>query len=144
VRSDRIEALARDLAVRESPRVPAREEARRLADLLRRDMVEAARSFAKAAGAAGAPHLDLIRVGEVEPDDKSIRAFQFRVARGRFEAVVVSKDRGEVMLVGPFKRGQAETPCHAVHLDAPEAETLGLDDALEGLLVSLIQESFES
>lgn len=138
----RIEQLARELAQREAPRAPARQRALVLAGWLHEEAVALRGSFAAAAGAAGAAHLDLIEITDVEPDDKSIRAFQFKIRRGRYEAVVVSKDRGEVMMVGPFKKGQDEGPCDPIHHEEGEPDLGVLSGRLEALLAALIEISF--
>ncbi|HEY3174569.1 MAG TPA: hypothetical protein VGK94_02280 [Candidatus Polarisedimenticolia bacterium] len=139
----RIEALAREIASREAGRVDAVERARLLAGELHSEVAAVVSRFAAAARRAGAPHLDLVTVGPVEPDDKSIRAFQFKIRRGRFEAIVVTKDRGEVMLVGPFKRGEAEGPCNPIRQEGRESDRPGIETNLETLLVALIEMSFQ-
>lgn len=142
MRTDRLEAVARELAAGEADRGPARQAARDLAERLREEAAAAVGRFAAVAGAAGAPHLDLLTVGPVEPDDKSVRAFQFLIRRGRWTVIVVSKDRGEVMLVGPFKRGDEEGPCHPIRFeeDGPDMEGLGRE--IETLLINLVREAF--
>jgi hypothetical protein len=145
VNSARLEALARALAEREKGRRQQREVARERAERLRAEVEEAVQRFAAAAAAAGAPHLGhLVDVGPVEPDDKSVRAFQFLVSRGRHEGIVVSKDRGEVMLVGPFKRNQDQGPCHPVHLRDDQLGGEALEEALENFLVALIEQAYEA
>lgn len=139
--SSRIEALAARIAAGEAGRAAARDRARRLAEEIHREVTGAVARFAEAARRAGAPHLDLVEVGPVEPDDKSIRAFQFVIRRGRTRAVVVSKDRGEVMLVGPFREGGDQGPCRPFHLDTPGADPDDPGRALEALLVELIEQA---
>ena len=138
----RIEAVALEVAAREAGRGPARERARVLADWLNWQMSALRTRFVAAADTAGAPHLDLIEITPVEPDDKSIRAFQFKIRRGRYEAVVVSKDRDEVMMVGPFTRGKDEGPCNPIHHEGGEPDREFLADHLETLLSDLIEMSF--
>ena len=141
----RLEALARSLAEREQGRRHDRELARQRAERLRVEVEEALQRFAAAAAAAGAPHLGhLVAVGPVEPDAKSVRAFQFLVARGRHEGIVVSKDRGEVMIVGPYRRSQEQGPCNPVQLRGDELGGEALDAALEAFLVALIEQAYAS
>ena len=142
MKTERLEALAREIASREAGRGPSRARARRLAERLRVEVERAVARFVRAAAEAGAPHLDLIRVGSIDPDDKSVRAFQLRVTRGRHVAIVVCKDRGEVMLVGPFRQGDAEGPCDPIHLEQADSAAQ-LEDRLEAMLVRLIQVSFQ-
>ena len=47
----------------------------------------------------------------VDWDEKHVDCFQFRAARGRWEAVFVFKASGSATLVGPYKRGAPEKPC---------------------------------
>lgn len=141
----RLEALARSLAGREKGRRQAREVARLRAERLRAEVEEAIQRFEAAAAAEGAPHLGhLLQVSAVEPDDKSVRAFQFTVSRGRYEGIVVSKDRGEVMLVGPFKRYHDQGPCHPVQIKEDQLDGHVLDDALESFLLALIELAYDS
>ncbi len=129
---------------READRLAAREEARRVAVDLKARLDRAVDAFVEAAAAAGSPHLrGLVEIGRVEADDKSVRAFQIRIERGRHEAVIVSKDRGEIMLVGPYRRGEEEGPCNPVKLAGGNlADEQALDDALAALLEALVRQSF--
>ena len=140
----RLRQLGEEVGRREADRLAARDEARRVAEDLRARLERALDAFAGAAAAAGSPHLrGLLEVGPVEPDDKSVRAFQIRIERGRHEAVVVSKDRGEIMLVGPYRRGEEQGPCNPVTLAGESlADDQGLDDALESFLEALVRQSF--
>ena len=139
----RFTTLGREIAAREAGRSDARRRARDLAARLHGEATAAVARFAAAAREAGAPHLDLITISPVEPDDKSIRAFQFKVRRGRFEAIVVCKDRGEVMLVGPFRRGDDEGPCNPIHLEEGQDAQRRIGEDLETLLVNLIEMAFQ-
>jgi len=142
VKSPRIEELAYEIGQREAGRARQRQAARRLAQRLRSQVLAAVATFVEAAAASGAPHLDLIHVEPVEPDDKSVRAFQFRITRGRHEGIVVSKDRGEVMLVGPFRRGGMEGPCLPFHLEGSGKLPVRLSEALESFLIRIIQQAY--
>lgn len=139
-----LEDLARRIARTEAGRAGKRKEALQVAERLHGVASAAIAAFARAAADAGAPHLDLIEMGPVEPDDKSIRAFQFRVRRGRWEAIVVSKDRAEVMFVGPFKRGSAEEPCRPVHLEDAGPGMAAALEGLESLLAGLVEQACET
>ena len=143
MKTDKIEALAREIAAREATRAAARAAAHRLAEELYAQVTAAVERFAETVRASGAPHLDLITVGPVEPDDKSIRAYQFRVCRGRWQGIVVSKDRGEIMLVGPFNRGGEEGPCSSIHFSEGESALEKARGPLEAFLISLIETSFQ-
>lgn len=138
-----LEERARRIARVESARTEARDKALQVIRDLHAEATRAIESFARSAAEAGAPHLDLITVGPVEPDDKSIRAFQFRLRRGRWEAVVVSKDRAEVMYVGPFKRAEGEEPCRPVHLEEKGAGMPAARKGLESLLIDLVEAAYE-
>ena len=98
----------------------------------------AVEAFRRAAVSRGAPHLTQILVSGVEPDEKHVDCLQFRVARGRWEALCVVKAKGSVTLVGPFKRGQPEKPCSDQPLRGPEVEA-----ALERLVADLIRAASE-
>ncbi len=139
-----LEDLARRIARGESGRAEERKKALRIVETLHMEAARAIAAFARAAAEAGAPHLDLIAIGPVEPDDKSIRAFQFRLHRGRWEAIVVSKDRAEVMFVGPFKRGGAEEPCHPVHLEEAGSGMPAALEGLESLLTDLVEAAYRT
>ena len=139
---DLIKALGREIGAREAQRSGPKREAHALAVKLRAELAEAVSLFVRTTVSEGADHMDVIAVGPVEPDDKSVRAFQIRITRGRYLAFVVTKDRGEVMLVGPFKRGEPEGPCHAIHLDEGPQAAAELEHSVELLLVRLIEQAF--
>lgn len=138
-----IDRVARELARRYRGTSAARDRAQTIARRMRDLAVGLVDRFARIVREEGAPHLDLIHVGEVEPDDKSVRAFQVRLERGRFRALIVSKDRGEVMLVGPFKASGAQEPCQAIRLDEADLTGTAADDAVENLVLALIKASYE-
>jgi len=142
MRTDRIAAIAASIAAREAGRSTARAAARATAEMLHVEAAAALEVFRQVTRERGAAHLDLIDLGPVEPDDKSVRAFQFRLRRGRHEAVVVSKDRDEVMFVGPFKRGGPEGPCRPSRPGSAGQETADPCGDLETLLLDLIEASF--
>ena len=140
--TSRIESLAREIAAREAGRAGSRAAAQRLAEELHAEVTAAVERFAATLRESGAPHLDLITVGQVEPDDKSIRAFQVKVCRGRWIGLIVTKDRGEIMLVGPFQRGADEGPCNPVLFAEGEPALEKARGPLERLLMSLIEASY--
>ena len=143
MKTGKLQEIARELAARDGNRGDRRKKAHDLAVNLRDEIVDAVEVFTRTVEEEGAPYLDLIRVSTVKPDDKSVRAFQIRVSRGRFHALVVSKDRGEVMLVGPFKAGRQEEPCQSFHLDEGQQDGPDLSAGLESLLSSLIRDSYQ-
>lgn len=134
-----IETLAKEIAAKEAARLPERRQAEDLAHRLHARARGTLDRFNRAVGEAGAPHLDLVRLGPVEPDDKSVRAFQFRMLRGAWTGLVVTRDKGEIMLVGPFKRGHDEEPCHALPL---ERGVGAIEEAIDELVTALIEQSY--
>lgn len=134
--ANRFRELAGELAARDAGLDAALGEVRTAASGLRARAAEAVETFRCAAIAHGAGHLAGIEVGPLEPDDKHVDCLQFRVARGRWQALCVAKARAEgpkVTLVGPFKRGKPEKPCRDFALRGPDVER-GLDDLLERLI----------
>ena len=53
-----------------------------------------------------------------------------------WEIACIAKARGEITLVGPYKRGKPETPCCEVPFDGPE-----LERGFDGLLLSMLREA---
>lgn len=106
----RLAELGCRLGEREAPHREAREAARKEAERLRAATAEALEAFHAAAAERGAPYLR-VELSAVQPDEKHLRALQFALRRGRHEAVVTVRSRGEVTLVGPYQRGRAEGPC---------------------------------
>lgn len=131
-----LRGLARELASRDGDLGAPLDEARRAAEALRERAVAAVAAFRGEASSRGAAHLAHVEVGEVEPDEKHVDAWQLHVRRGRWEIACVAKARGQITLVGPYKRFKAETPCRDVPFDGPELEQ-GFDD----LLLSLLREA---
>ena len=82
---------------------------------------------------AGAGHLR-IEVGPVRVDEKHLRSIEFDVARGRYRTVITVKSRGEVTLVGPFRRGGDEGPCRSFPIDADVEIETALGEVLERFL----------
>jgi hypothetical protein len=128
---DRLRELGRELAAREAAQADALESARRQAENLRAQVAEALAGWHE--GVAGAPQL-AVRVGEVRPDDKHIRAVEFDLVRGRHRAIVTVKSRGDVTLVGPFHAGKTEGPCKSFPFGAEDEIRKALGDFLERFL----------
>ncbi len=136
--TERIEQLARELAARDAGLTPALQDVREAAEQLRGRALALVEAFKQVARDSGAPHLAHLEVGPVEPDEKHVDCIQFRVTRGRWEVVCVGKTKGDVTLVGPFRRGKPEKPCADYPLRGEEVER-----ALEDLLLRLIRAASE-
>jgi len=130
---DRFERLGRALGAREAEHARTLEEARSCAETLRAAVASVLEDFHRAAHAAGSPHL-MIGLGDIRIDDKHVRAVEFELFRGRHRAIVTSKSRGEVTLVGPFHKGKAEKPCRSFPFDALQELREALGDFLEQFL----------
>ncbi len=133
--NDRIEALARDLARRESSHAEAIEEAQAKAGGLHRQVDDAIARFNAAVGLS-IPYLE-VSVSAPRVDDKHLHAVEFDLERGRHRAIVTVKSKGEITLVGPFRSGKAERPCRSFAFGA-EAE---LQDALAEFLECFLEEA---
>ena len=131
-----LEALGRTLGEREAAHRADIDRARDEASKLRSTIAAALDRFHDAAGAAGAPHLE-VSLSEIRPDDKHLRALEFELSRGRHRAIVVAKSRGEVTLVGPFRAGKAEGPCKSF----PFGAGADIDAALATFLSSFLEEA---
>jgi hypothetical protein len=128
---ERLRQLGRELAAREAEHAAALAEARRKAEQLRAAVATALAGWHEAVAAA--PQL-AVRVGEVRPDDKHIRAIEFDLVRGRHRAIVTVKARGDVTLVGPFHVGKTEGPCKSFPFSAEDEIHKALGDFLERFL----------
>jgi hypothetical protein len=129
----RLEALGSQLGEREAVHRADLERARGCVERLRRGVESALERFHAAAAAAGAPHLR-VRLSEIRPDDKHLRAVEFDLERGRHRAIVTAKARGDVTLVGPFHRGKTEGPCLSFPMDAEDDLRRALAEFLERFL----------
>lgn len=109
----RLSALGAELGAREAGHAKSLDLARKRASDLHAAVTEALDAFHESASAAGAPHL---RIEMTEPalDQKHVRAMEFEVRRGRTVGIVTVKSRGDVTLVGPFRRGKNEGPCRSI------------------------------
>jgi hypothetical protein len=125
--------IGRELGEREAAHRAELEEARSRAAALRAEVGEALAAFREAVLAAGAPQLE-VRLGELRPDDKHVRAVEFDLSRGRHRAIVTVKARGEVTLVGPFHAGKVEGPCKSFPFAADAELRKALGDFLERFL----------
>ncbi len=132
----RLAALGAELGAREAQHRDQLEEARGTADRLHKSVVDAVEGFHEAAAGAGSPHLRL-EVSEPELDQKHVRAIEFEVRRGRIVGIVTVKARGDVTLVGPFRRGKNEGPCRSIGVHEREE----LDRALEEFIGNVAEEA---
>jgi hypothetical protein len=96
---------------------------------LHANVAAALERFHVAAAEAGAPHLR-IELGEPRVDDKHLRAVEFELRRGRHIAIVTTKSRGDLTLVGPFQQGKTEGPCRSFPMDADREVEAALGDFL--------------
>jgi hypothetical protein len=130
---ERMDALGRELAARESEHTGGLASATEAALALHDQVSEALDAFHAAAHEAGAPQLAVV-VSAVRVDDKHLRAVQFDLRRGRHAAIVTVKTRGEVILVGPFQQGKDEGPCRRFPVTAEREIEAGLGDFLTAFL----------
>ncbi len=131
--NDRMEGLGQMLGLREAAHSTALAAAQEKAEGLRAAVCEAFSLFHDAALQAGAAHLR-IDVGPVRLDEKHVRSMEFDVTRGRYRTVITVKSRGEVTLVGPFRRGGDEGPCRTFPIDADGEIEAALGEVLERFL----------
>jgi len=131
-----LRSLARELAGRDQDLPDALAEARAAAERLRVHAVRAVEAFSDEARERGVEHLAQIEVGAVEPDEKHVDAVQLRLRRGRWEIVCVAKARGQMTLVGPYRRYKSEKPCLDLPLEGPELEA-----GFDRLLLELLREA---
>jgi hypothetical protein len=133
---ERLSGLGRTLGEREAGEAEGLAAARRNAERLRELVAVGVAGFNEAVEAAGAGQL-AVEVGRPRADDKHARSVQFDLRRGRHQAIVTVKSRGEITLVGPFRTGKTEGPCLSFPFDA-EAE---LEQALVGFLEKFLEEA---
>lgn len=116
---DRFQRLGRALREREAEYADDLAYARVFAERVHAAVAKALDDFN---AAASLPQL-VVELGDVRADEKHVRALEFDLVRGRHRAIVTTKSRGEVTLVGPFHRGKAEGPCRSFPFDAgPELQ----------------------
>lgn len=131
-----LEALGAEIGAREAGHRESLDRARDTATQLHAAVTDAIEGFHSAASAAGAPHLRL-EVSDPALDQKHVRAIEFEVRRGRIVGIVTVKARGDVTLVGPFRRGKNEGPCRSIATD----ERAELDRALGEFVSSVAEEA---
>ena len=129
----RLAALGRTLGAREADHAAAIARAQACAESVRTDVESALAQFHAAAASAGAPHLQ-VELSPIRTDDKHLRAVEFDLCRGRHQAIVVAKAKGELTLVGPFKQGKVEGPCLSFPFDARDEIQRALGSFLESFL----------
>jgi hypothetical protein len=133
----RFEELAAALAARDRALPQRLAEMRPAFDALHERALAGVGAFVQSARANGAEHLTHVCVDPVETDDKPVDCLQFRVRRGAWEIVCVSRTaKGTVTLVGPFRRGKPERPCQDHALGGEDA-----GPALDDLLLELLREA---
>ena len=130
---DRLERLGAILGSREAEHRGGRDRARACVQELRDRIESALERFHRATSESGAPHLR-IALGEIQPDDKHLRAVEFDLTRGRHRAIVTAKSRGEVTFVGPFRIGKTEGPCRTFPFEATGEIDVALGEFLESFL----------
>ena len=136
---DRVEALARELAQRETRHVADLERARDTAAALHREVASAVEGFNGVLGEA-VPEFEVV-VSKPRADDKHLHAVQFDLERGRHRAIVTVKSKGEVTLVGPFRSGKTEGPCRSFAIPTSDAAEAELEDALGDFLERFLEEA---
>jgi hypothetical protein len=133
--NDRVKAIAREVAKRESPHVEAIAVAQSMAEELH-GTVDAAIAVFNETLADSVPYLR-VEVSAPRIDDKHLHAVEFDLERGRHRAVVTVKSKGEVTLVGPFRAGKKEGPCRSF----PVAASDEIDDAVGDFLERFLQDA---
>lgn len=131
--AQRLQRLGDELGSREAEHALGLKQARASLERLWNAVDEALSRFHRAASQAGAPQLRA-ELSEIRTDDKHLRALEFEITRGRHVAIVIAKSRGDVTLVGPFRRGKTEGPCLSFPLDATGEIDEALGDFLERFL----------
>ena len=120
---ERLSALGAEIGRREASHRADLERARAVAERLHGAVVSAVEAFHASVESEGAPHLRL-EVSAPELDQKHVRSVEFEVRRGRIVGIVTVKSRGDVTLVGPFRRGKNEGPCRSIAVEAePELQS---------------------
>ena len=132
---ERLTAVARQLVEREGQHSADLDRARVCAQKLHERLAAALEGF-HAQVMPSAPQLALT-LGEPRVDEKHLHAVQFELERGRYRAIVTVKSRGEVTLVGPFRKGGVEGPCRSF----PVAAEADIEVALEDFVLAFIEEA---
>ena len=130
--NERTEAIAHEVAKRESTHLEPIARARRKAEELHGQVDSAIGRF-NATLAESVPYLQ-VEVSPPRIDDKHLHAVEFDLERGRHRAVITVKSKGEVTLVGPFREGKKEGPCRSFPVDADADIADALSDFLAAFL----------
>jgi hypothetical protein len=130
---DRFESLGRSLGAREQEHAEEVARAQAQIEHLHSAVSAALDDFARGVRSAGASHLE-VELSDVRTDDKHVRAVEFELVRGRHCAIVTAKSRGEVTLVGPFRKGKDEGPCRSFPFGSESEIRAAVADFLEKFL----------
>lgn len=133
---EQLAALGRSLGEREAAHKADLEAAWQHAKSLHEAVSHGIDAFHRGARDAGAPQLE-VSVSGLRTDDKHLRSVEFDLERGRYKAVITVKSRGDVTLVGPFRKGKVEGPCKSF----PFAATRELEQALGPFLQDFLEEA---
>ena len=134
--TERLSELGREIGERESAHRAGITKARACVEGLRDRIEKGLEAFHMAVSTAGAPHLE-ISLSPIRTDDKHLRSIEFDLVRGRYQAIVTAKSRGDVTLVGPFRIGKAEGPCRTFPFEACDE----IEDALANFLEQFLEEA---
>jgi len=130
---ERLATLGKQIGAREAVEQKSIDAARVRIEALREWVSRGVEAFHAAVTEAGSPHLR-VELSPIRLDDKRVRAFEFELIRGRQRGIVVAKSRGEVTLVGPFKKGKTEGPCRSFPFEAADEIDNALGDFVEAFL----------
>jgi hypothetical protein len=130
---DRFESLGRSIGGREQEHAEEIARARAHIERLHAAVSAALDDFARGVRSAGASHLE-IELSDIRTDDKHLRAIEFELVRGRHCAIITAKSRGEVTLVGPFRKGKDEGPCRSFPFGSESEIRAAVADFLEKFL----------
>lgn len=130
---DRLAEAGRRLAGREAPDSDALSAARAVAERLHGLVDEGLAGYHDAIQESGAGQL-AVEISQPRTDDKHLRSVQFDVRRGKHQAIVTVKSKGEVTLVGPFRAGKTEGPCLSFPFGAEAELEPALGEFLERFL----------
>lgn len=130
---DRLAEAGRRLAGREAHESDALTAARTVAARLHGLVGQGLAGYHDAIRESGAGQL-AVEISEPRTDDKHLRSVQFDVRRGKHQAIVTVKSKGEVTLVGPFRAGKTEGPCLSFPFGAEAELEPALGEFLERFL----------
>lgn len=135
--ADELSEIGRRLASREAEEAAKLQHVRTRAGEIHARVKVGIDAFQKAAGEAGAAHLE-VELSDPRIDDKHLHSVQFDVVRGRHRVIVTVKSKGAVTLVGPFKDGKEEGPCKRHDID----DDAGIDAGLSKVLADFLEAGF--